>query len=81
MEVHPRVNWTSSSDRTLDLVILVYQGLPPEKGSTPLLALEILDENWDEVRQIAVRQFAESFPEAPLTEGIKKKRKIRIKFR
>ena len=81
LEVHPRVNWTSSSDRTMDLVILVYQGLPPEKGSTPLLALEILDENWDEVRQIAVRQFAESFPETPLTEGIKKKRKIRIKFR
>jgi len=81
LEVHPRVDWSSANDQTMDLVIRMFQELPPEKGSTPLLATEIMDENWDVVRQIAVRQFAESFPDTPLTEGIKKRRKMRIKFR
>jgi len=45
-----------------------------------LLATEIMDENWDVVRQIAVRQFAESFPDTPLTEN-KSPRKIKIKIK
>jgi hypothetical protein len=80
LEVHPRVDWSRADARTMDLVVRVFQELPPEKGSTPLLATEIMDENWGEVRQIAVRQFAKSFPETPLTEN-KSPRKIRIKIK
>ena len=55
--------------------------LPPAPGAAAFKAAEVLDQNWDTVKQILLREFNKEWPSEPLNEGIKKRRKMRIKFK
>ena len=55
--------------------------LPPAPGAAAFKAAEVLDQNWDTVKQILLREFKKEWPDEPLNEGIKKRRKMRIKFK
>ena len=55
--------------------------LPPAPGAAAFRAAEVLDQNWDTVKQILLREFKKEWPDEPLNEGIKKRRKMRIKFK
>ena len=55
--------------------------LPPAPGAAASKAAEVLDQNWDTVKQILLREFKKEWPDEPLNEGIKKRRKMRIKFK
>jgi hypothetical protein len=54
--------------------------LPIAQGSAIAKAVEVMDNNWNTVQQIVLKQFKKEWPDKPLAEG-KSPRKLRIKIK
>ena len=64
-----------------DIVVKIegFVDLPIARGAAIVKAIEVMDNNWDTVRQIVLKQFKKEWPDKPLAEG-KSPRKLRIKI-
>ena len=54
--------------------------LPIAQGSAIAKAIEVMDNNWNTVQQIVLKQFKKEWPDKPLAEG-RSPRKLRIKIK
>lgn len=65
-----------------DIVVKIegFVDLPIARGAAMVKGVEVMDNNWDTVRQIVLKQFKKEWPDKPLAEG-KSPRKLRIKIK
>ena len=80
LNVHAHSNF--SEDGKADIVVRIegFVDLPMARGSAIVKAVEVMDNNWDTVRQIVLKQFKKEWPDKSLVEG-RSPRKLRIKIK
>ena len=79
LDVHAHADFPEEGKADIVVKIEGLVDLPIAPGAAIVKGVEVMDNNWDTVRQIVLKQFKKEWPDKPLAEG-KSPRKLRIKI-